>query len=442
MELTELALNRQRWRSFERLLKHVCRRLQPQHILEWGPGVSTQVMLQECPTARILTIEHDAKYFAKAQQALAAYPNVELVLRPVSMKGGQSQSYANYPWLVYGRHQGADAGTVEPALASRIAVRPALVFIDGRHRADCLVTAWLLMRPDAVVIVHDSHRQNYWETAEKLFPVSKQFAEMRTAIFARNEKAMALALGGFDESPPNLVLTDAQTMTELQARFESGTPFCYTRFGDCDLYMIGRKDFPGNKRHDAVPALRRELAEAFLYRAPDYLLGCVAGGRTFRKSKEPELQAIASMFHVGETYYSAVAIHSLYCQDPAAWCDWVKACLHGKRVLLIGGASVCRHADVQLVLNVTGTIETTDTNAYADIDRLEKKAKKNVGKYDVMILALGQAGRVLGWRLWRDGFRTQILDIGSVIDALADRPLRTWIERYPAQKKEVMARFI
>ena len=86
--------------------------------------------------------------------------------------------------------------------------------------------------------------------------------------------------------------------------------------------MIGKPDFPGNRRHDATPELRRELAEAFLYRDPDYLVGCVAGGKTFRKAKEPELQRIAQIFHDGETYYSAVAIHSLYVQDPAAWCDW------------------------------------------------------------------------------------------------------------------------
>ena len=110
-------------------------------------------------------------------------------------------------------------------------------------------------------------------------------------------------------------------------------------------------------------------------------------------------------------------------------------------MLLIGGKSVCRHPDLQLVLNVTGTIETTDRNAYADINRLEQKAAKNVGKYDIMVLALGQAGRVLGYRLWRNAHRTQILDIGSVIDALADRPLRSWIQRNLGVKAMVLERF-
>jgi len=110
-------------------------------------------------------------------------------------------------------------------------------------------------------------------------------------------------------------------------------------------------------------------------------------------------------------------------------------------VLLVGGESICRDELVRKVFNVTATIEFTDRNAFQMLDAKYPQIVKNVPKFDIMISALGQATRVLGGRLWADGHRTQYFDVGSTVDALADRPLRSWIRRHAEMRDEYVKRF-
>ena len=68
--------------------------------------------------------------------------------------------------------------------------------------------------------------------------------------------------------------------------------------------------------------------------------------------------------------------------------------------------------------------------------------EKNIPKFDVVISALGQATRVLGYRLWAKGLRTQYFDVGSVVDALADRNLRSWIKKVPELREKYEKAFM
>ena len=91
--------------------------------------------------------------------------------------------------------------------------------------------------------------------------------------------------------------------------------------------------------------------------------------------------------------------------------------------------------------NSTASIELAWENTSVKVDvkadfdkevmaQIEKNIQNENPKYDIVISALGQATRVLGKRLWNKGIRTQYFDIGSTVDALAERHLRTWIKRH------------
>lgn len=54
--------------GFEQTLRSVCRHVRPRRIIEWGPGLSTALMHEECPEAVIDTIEFCPKYYAIAQR--------------------------------------------------------------------------------------------------------------------------------------------------------------------------------------------------------------------------------------------------------------------------------------------------------------------------------------------------------------------------------------
>jgi len=388
--------------------------LKPKRVLEWGPGVSTRTILRCCPDAYVRTIEHDHKYAEKARQEFGALPNVEVVEHALSMKGGRSTGYITDP--LRRKLQGIDRKGFD------------LIFIDGRSRLDCAAVAACLAKKRTVVMIHDSHRQNYHEACS-LFAHSADLGDLRTLLLSDSD--LAPVLQGFDADAPNRVLSDAETMDDLSRRFLADEPFCYLRFGDADLFFIEDPSFDRNKRHDPNPEMSRELAEAFALEDPQYLIGCVAGGKVFKRY-DASLRSIAQTVWRGKTFHSAVSFHSLYAAAPDAWEAWVRAVFHrpGKRVLLVGGESICRAPLVRRALNVTATIPLTDRNAYQTLDaRTMAKIEKNVGKYDIIIGALGQATRVLGWRLWSKGLRTQFFDVGSTVDALANRPLRSWIRR-------------
>jgi predicted O-methyltransferase YrrM len=418
--MTPKELSDWRWRSFETLLAHVCKKINPKQVLEWGPGHSTKVILANAPEAKILTVEHELKYFKKASAEFGDHPNVEVVHRVISLKGGHSTGYINYP--------------IWRALEAGEELRKYdLIFVDGRSRFDCMVAAKLLLNPGGVVILHDAHRANYLP-AVKSYPHHKVFKELRTAIMSDEPMDFLKDFSG-KGTVNSKVLSYDETMDDLVKRFHSGEPFSYMRFGDADLFFIEDPNFNKNRRHDRNPAMAGELTSAFSVEHPDYLIGCVAGGKVFAR-KEDHLKSIATKFHIGKTYHSAVALQVLYMKNPEGFVTFCKECFWDKRVLLIGGASVARDLLVRKAFNVTATIEFSDRNAYTMLDSKMVQIEKNIPKFDIVVSALGQATRVLGYRLWKGGHRTQYFDVGSVVDALADRNLRSWIKRVPELRQK------
>jgi predicted O-methyltransferase YrrM len=439
--MTPKELSDFRWRSFETLLAHVCKSINPKEVLEWGPGHSTKIILATCPDVKILTIEHQEKYYKRVNAELGSNPNVEIVCRTLSMKGGHSTGYINYP-IFRLLEEGKDLKKYD------------LIFVDGRSRFDCIVAAKLMLKEGGVILLHDAHRGNYLP-AVKSFPHHKVFKELRTAIMSDKPMDFLKSFSGeidkkksilesLTESKPverkpvisssakkSKVLSYDDTMEDLNKRFASGDPFMYLRFGDADLFFIDDPNFSKNRRHDKNPAMASELSSAFSVEHSDYLIGCVAGGKVFA-SKDSRLKEIAQKFHIGKTYHSAVALQVLYMKNPEGFVKFCKDNFWGKRVLLIGGHTIARDILVRKAFNVTATIEFTDRNAYKMLDSKMIQIEKNIPKFDIVVSALGQATRVLGYRLWANGHRTQYFDVGSAVDALAGKNhLRSWIKRVP-----------
>lgn len=410
--------------SYSAVLRHVCRKLHPRQVLEWGPGLSTAIIAKECPQASILSIEHSPKY---AESAVAICPSAEIKCLEISMSGGASQGYVNYPLMA-----AIENGKIDN--------RYDLIFIDGRFRNDCLVAARLLVSKGGVVILHDSHRDNY-HPATLLFSHRQDFPGRRTMAMSLSPLS---SLDGLSSDPvPCTALDSKSTLDLLQSRLVSGKPFSYVRFGDADLLFLDDPSYKGNRRHAKTKGLAEGLSEAFTIDHPDYLVGCVAGGHTFGNiDYECKLDSIAGKWHEGKEYLSAVSLHTAYTLDPDRFVEFCKESFSDKRVLLIGGESICKSNLVRKAFNVLGVIGFPDINAYRSLDAEMGRIEKNVPKYDVMIVALGQATRVLASRLWRKGLRDiQYFDVGSTVDAMAGLSTRSWIAKCPEMVAKYEGRF-
>lgn len=132
------------FRSYSTLLRKYLRKIKPERILEWGPGGSTEIMVQECPQAEIISYEHDVKWFKVAAAKLSR--------SNVFIRHADNEDY--YAPGVHGKF--------------------GVIFVDGRWRNECLRLAPSLLCGGGVVILHDSERQPYHKAWKPIYNVLKE----------------------------------------------------------------------------------------------------------------------------------------------------------------------------------------------------------------------------------------------------------------------------
>jgi predicted O-methyltransferase YrrM len=121
--------------GFKNILVDWLVRVRPQRVFEWGPGLSTSLILEHCPGVDLVSIEHHEGYHEKA---LSAYGE-RAEIRHKTCTGRNS----DYSTCIY------DGPPVD------------LAFVDGRRRVECVLVALTHLRPGGVVILHDVCRSNY-----------------------------------------------------------------------------------------------------------------------------------------------------------------------------------------------------------------------------------------------------------------------------------------
>ena len=141
--------------SFKPLLEKWCKKIEPKRILEWGPGISTEDMFYHCPTAEIISIEHQKKYYDEWKEKLP--PTIDLRLiedDDVHFNKGKV------------KEEDAMPNYTNPPVKGKFD----LIFVDGRCRVKCMKFAKKVLNNGGVVILHDSDR-GYYDEGIKLFRV-------------------------------------------------------------------------------------------------------------------------------------------------------------------------------------------------------------------------------------------------------------------------------
>lgn len=125
-----------KFNSFEPLLRKWLRKVQPSQILEFGPGKSTAIMVEECPAAKIYSLETDLEWYKKYYDIFAENPKVVIVHVSPALLADLPRSWKKMFDLI---------------------------FVDGLcdKRVACLRTASQLLSSDGVVLLHDSERAKY-----------------------------------------------------------------------------------------------------------------------------------------------------------------------------------------------------------------------------------------------------------------------------------------
>jgi hypothetical protein len=141
--------------SFMKPLQQLCQRFPLQTILEFGPGYSTEVLLQNS-SAMIISLETNVPWYLKYRRRF----NSERV-----------RVLFGWPGKDLVKLVGKD--------------RYSLIFIDAGDRVSILKGVFDLVPPDGMVFLHDAHREEY-EPGICLYP-HRYFPERHSCILFKSK---------------------------------------------------------------------------------------------------------------------------------------------------------------------------------------------------------------------------------------------------------------
>src|SRR5208282_2933334 len=134
-------------------------------VLEWGMGNSTQFFIEERETlgfGALFSIDNATDYFAALRQTLPKWDGfhpfcIDLAGPKVSDRDPEL-NFATFPLSINARFD--------------------IIFIDGRRRMECALTAALLCHADTIVILHDYRRARY-QGVRLLFDIVEDGTQFR-----------------------------------------------------------------------------------------------------------------------------------------------------------------------------------------------------------------------------------------------------------------------
>lgn len=239
-------------------------------------------------------------------------------------------------------------------------------------------------------------------------------------------------------------------METLREKLRTEDRVCIVRFGDNDIYHIAGKEmsgaplYPGQKLGNNQTAfgydLQHDLRVSLQIDHPNYLRAA-AVPYAVEEYMEPGLlmglpnhicaHYLQDFVPDNTIFYNPTifSYYALFHQDEMQ--DFLNTFIRPKRTAFIGGNHYKPMTELfGLIDYYIPTPLRTAYDAKDEILMLIKSVFGNGVMPDVVILAAGQLGRVLAGVLWRLGLPMHILDIGSWIDAIAERQTRVYLHEH------------
>lgn len=118
--------------SFDEFLPKLTDLIGPSHILEFGPGISTKVFLNYS-NATIYSVETDLTWYEKYKKKIKTKR-----------------------FLIYYQNENSIPSEIQD-------FKYDIIFVDGGDRVQALKIASTLLKKQGVVVLHDAHREDYFD---------------------------------------------------------------------------------------------------------------------------------------------------------------------------------------------------------------------------------------------------------------------------------------
>lgn len=229
------------------------------------------------------------------------------------------------------------------------------------------------------------------------------------------------------------------TLNSISNSISNEIPGAYMRFGDGDVFLMENIDDSFQKKS---VYLSLEMREAFSICKPG-VYKCLAihselfgfeQGMTSRSHKISNDMAInlfrsTFQFFIGQLIYSPVALHHLASENPILCAKFLKN-LKDKTNIFIGNKEI-NNSTINRLFSPSHIIDSPKINAYDAIDIIHEHLEKIISKsnsFQVVVIAMGCAGRVLMKRILENERNVFLFDFGSLLDGFDGNDSRAWLK--------------
>lgn len=241
--------------------------------------------------------------------------------------------------------------------------------------------------------------------------------------------------------PPDIKVQDPyKTLKDILEIMNKKQRGAYLRFGDGDINLLEGK---AEALQTADKKLQKEMREAFSLRGETilkslpihsdkfgYSPGMIPGMHKADNLWAENLLRKVFPYFVEEKIYSPIALHYLAVFNQGLALKFLRT-LKSFNPIFVGNELVPENIILKL-FGSTKHIKTPVQNSFKKIDEIEQgvllELKRRDKNYEIIVLAMGCAGRVLIKRLLASQKNIFIFDFGSLIDALCKWHTRAWID--------------
>ena len=229
--------------------------------------------------------------------------------------------------------------------------------------------------------------------------------------------------------------TTFETYRTIDELLTKNKKLYYTRFGDGDIFIMKGVNA---RNHRTDENLVNELHEAFTIEDPNYRIGLSVNYPCEKKMTKGvfipfEMNDDLSLYlekndlFKNDVYESFIFFPYIAVFYPEMMFEFFEKHIRPKTKMFIGSSD--KDTAEKLYGKIDYYVNTPGRFAYETIDEWWPQIENNADKVDLVIPSAGSASKVITKRLWYKNFNLQVLDVGSLIDAVDGKKSRGWIRR-------------
>ena len=235
-----------------------------------------------------------------------------------------------------------------------------------------------------------------------------------------------------------------ETLSNITNLIERKQKGVYFRFGDGDVNLaVGKADM----LQKSNSLLQQEMREAFCINGPGVMKALILNCEEFGGYEEGMLPGkFLSSDQLGfdilrnakllwgveiADVYSSTALHFTATDYPDEAIRFFRRLKQSNCTVFVGNENIPKHIRDVVLGPQCQFVPTPPCQSYEQIGRIEKEcllALSKTSNYQVAVIAMGCAGRVLQKRLWNKVDNVFLFDFGSLMDALCGWDTRAWIQ--------------